>query len=63
LSRGVRGCLDKLVEGTRIHVLHAVVDTGFDEESTIEIDDLRGNGAMEDIELHYYGVQLGLIKL
>lgn len=53
----------KRIERTRIHKLHAVVDAGFDGESSKELYDLGRDGAMEDIELHDDLRKLGVVQL
>jgi hypothetical protein len=36
----------ELVETSSVHILHTVVDTGFYEEGTIKLDNLRSNSAV-----------------
>jgi hypothetical protein len=52
-----------IVERASIHVLHAVVDTRLDEERSVKLDDLGGDGSMKDVELHKDSVQFGLVEL
>lgn len=52
-----------LVERARVHELHAVVDARLDEESAVELYDLWGDRAVEDVELHEDAVKLGLVEL
>lgn len=42
----------KFIKATSIHVLHAIVDTGFYEESAVKFDDGCVYGAVENVEFH-----------
>lgn len=53
---------EEFVEGAGVHVLHAVVDAGLDEEGAVELDDLGGDGAVEDVELHDDGVEFCVVE-
>jgi hypothetical protein len=53
----------EFIQRTCIHEFHAVIDARLDEEGSVEFDNFRSDRAMEDVQLHYNGVQLGLIEL
>lgn len=53
----------QLIEASSIHILHAVINAGLDEEGTVELDDFRGNGSVKNLKLHHNSVELGLVKL
>jgi hypothetical protein len=59
---GHTGCL-KFVERTSIHVLHAVVDTRFNEESAIKVHDFRRYCTMQNIELHNDSIKFSIFQL
>jgi len=46
----------ELVKRAGVHVLHAVVDTRFDKESTVKFNDFRCDCAMKDVEFHDDGI-------
>jgi hypothetical protein len=53
----------KFIQRTGVHEFHAVVDARLDEEGSVEFDNFWSDRAMEDVQLHYDGVQLGLVEL
>jgi hypothetical protein len=40
------------IETAGVHVFHAIVDTRLYEERAVKVDNLRGDGAMENVEFH-----------
>jgi hypothetical protein len=53
----------EFVEASGVHILHAIINAGFDEEGAIELDYFRGHSPVENLELHHDTVQLGVVKL
>ena len=52
-----------LLEAACVHVLHAVVDAGFDEEGAVEVDDVGRGGAVEDVKFGDDRFELGVVEL
>lgn len=53
----------QLIDTSSVHILHAIVNARLDKESTVEVYDFRGDGAMKNLKLHHNSIELGLVKL
>lgn len=51
-----------MIQTLGIHVLHAIVDAGFNEEGAVEIDDVGRGGAVENVELGDDRLELRIVQ-
>ena len=52
-----------VVQRAGVHVLHAIVDARLDEESAVEVDDVRRGCSMENVELGDDRLEFRVIEL